>query len=98
MLGKKGSNHYIKALELGLEKPKVSDETKKKLSELRREANEKESIFSKEKRKNTIRQKVKDGTWHVSLARNLHKTFEGQDYHGTWELEYAKFLQANGVS
>jgi len=44
-----------------------------------------------------VSQKVKDGEWHVSLAKNMHHPYNGVDFHGTWELLYAKFLDQKNV-
>lgn len=46
----------------------------------------------------TVSQKVKDGDWHFSLARNMHHQYNGADLHGTWEVLYAKFLDENGIN
>lgn len=52
---------------------------------------------SRKKVSETIKRKVKEGSWHVSLARKHHYEYKGVDLHGTWELEYAKHLDANGI-
>lgn len=44
-----------------------------------------------------VSQKVKDGDWHVSLARGMHHEYSGIDLHGSWELSYAKFLDQKNV-
>ena len=46
----------------------------------------------------TIQKKVKNGTWHVSLAKNMWKTYNGNKLHGNWEVEYAKWLDRNGIT
>lgn len=46
----------------------------------------------------TINNKVVEGTWHASLARNMHYTYNGVDLHGTWELKYAEWLDLNNIA
>jgi len=92
-----GKNQYTKAKELGLAKPLVTDETRKKISVFISQRNLNEKEESKEKRKNTIKQKIMDGQWHVSLAKKMHHNYQGVDLHGTWELYYAKFLDKNKI-
>lgn len=48
---------------------KISDETRKKLSEATKRRNANESEETKAKRKATINKKVENGEWHVSLAK-----------------------------
>ena len=45
----------------------------------------------------TILNKSARGEWHTSLAKNMHYTYKGEDLHGTWELEYAKYLDNNKI-
>ena len=45
----------------------------------------------------TINNKVAEGTWHASLARNMHYDYNGVDLHGTWELRYAEWLDLNNI-
>ena len=45
----------------------------------------------------TCLQKSKQGTWHKSLAKNMHYNYKGIDLDGTWELEYAKYLDSNNI-
>ena len=46
----------------------------------------------------TIADKVAKGEWHTSLAKHMHIDYNGIDLHGTWELEYAKYLDANNIN
>ncbi len=68
-----------------------------KLSKKAKEKNANESEESKLKRKNTINEKVRKGEWHTSLAKNMHINYKGVDLHGSWELKYAQYLDANGI-
>lgn len=45
----------------------------------------------------TINDKVANGTWHASLARNMHYTYRGIDLHGMWEVRFAEWLDANNI-
>lgn len=53
---------------------------------------------SRKKLSDTCLRKSKEGTWHTSLAKNMHINYKGTDLHGTWELKYAQYLDAKGVS
>lgn len=45
----------------------------------------------------TVKRKVKEGTWHVSYtARRTHE-YRGVKLLGSWELAYAKWLDAQGI-
>jgi hypothetical protein len=46
---------------------------------------------------NAVNALVKSGKWHVSLAKNLWKEYNGVKFHGTWEVEYAKWLDRNNI-
>jgi len=91
------SNQFIKAEQLGLNKPIVSDDTKNKI----REANSKRSYewnkLNGAKISATIKEKVKNRTWHTSLAKHMHYSYNGFDLHGKWELSYAKWLDLNNI-
>lgn len=76
----------------------MSDETRKKLSENANRRNANESNETREKRKATIANKVKNGEWHVSLAKDHHYNYKNVDLHGKWELNYAMWLDKNGIS
>lgn len=51
----------------------------------------------KDKISNTILEKSRKGEWHTSLAKNMHYKYKGEDLHGSWELEYAKYLDAKKI-
>jgi hypothetical protein len=46
----------------------------------------------------TVQEKVKNGEWHTSLARNMHIDYKGNDLHGTWELKYAQYLDSLNIN
>lgn len=39
----------------------------------------------------------KNGTWHTSLAKNMHYAYKENDLHGTWEVAYAVYLDENNI-
>ena len=45
----------------------------------------------------TIKKKVANNEWHTSLARHMHIDYNGVDLHGSWEVAYAKYLDANNI-
>lgn len=75
----------------------LSDETRKKLSENAKKHNDSESEETKAKRRATIAEKVKNGEWHVSLAKDHHYNYKGVYLHGKWELNYAIWLDKNQI-
>lgn len=96
--GKKGCNHYTKAKELGLPKPEMPQESRDKISKNNKSRSPE---FNKEngiKISKTINEKIANGEWHTSLARHLHCNYNGVDLHCSWELAYAKYLDANNIS
>lgn len=90
-------NQYIKAAQLGLPKPEVSDEVRKKLSIATTKNNLARTAEINQKISETILAKSKNGEWHTSLAKNLHINYHGVDLHGSWELAYAQYLDANHI-
>jgi len=91
------TNQFIKAEREGLPKPIVSAITRKKSSDaVLSRTNE----WNKENGKRiakTIAEKVANGTWHTSLAKNMHYDYNGVDLHGSWELSYAMYLDENKI-
>lgn len=45
----------------------------------------------------TVNKKVEQGLWHTSLAKRMHKKYKGVNFHGNWELAYAKYLDKNKI-
>lgn len=91
------SNHYTKAKSLGLPPPQITEETRSKLSSNAKNKTKEEREASARKASKTIRKKVEDGTWHTSLAKDMHYEYNGVDLHGKWELNYAMWLDINNV-
>lgn len=96
-LGRKGTNHYTKAKELGLAKPEMSKETRLKLSEGNKKRTPAWHKENGKKISKTIQKKVAEGTWHTSLAKHMHKNYNGINLHGSWELAYAQYLDKNKI-
>lgn len=95
MRGRVGNNQYNKAKQNG-DIFVTSEETKSKLSKAM--MGNKLSPDSIQMLKDTINQKVINGTWHVSLAKSMHYEYAGCSFHGTWEVAYAKYLDEMGIS
>ena len=92
-----GTNQYIKAKNEGLPKPKVSNKTRKKFSDVIKKRTKEFNKNNGLKISKTIIEKVKNGTWHTSLAKNMHYNYNGIDLHGTWELKFAQYLDLNNI-
>ena len=75
----------------------IAQETRAKLSKASKIRNANESTETKAARIKTINARVKQGTWHTSLSRRLHVSYNGVDLHGSWELKYAQWLDKNGI-
>lgn len=105
MLGKKGKNQFTKAEELGLPKPIVSEETKKKLSDRQMGELNHWSINSSEKRENhslVMQAVVKENPESYSSSNVCGRVrvieYKGQRLHGNWELTVAKWFDDNDIS
>ena len=92
-----GTNQYIKAKNEGLPKPKILNKTRKKLSNAIKKRTKEFNKNNGLKISKTIVEKVKSGTWHTSLAKNMHYNYNGIDLHGTWELKFAQYLDLNNI-
>lgn len=97
MLGKKGANQYSKAKRLGLPKPIMSEEQRLKLSLYNKARTPEWNKENGKRVSSTVRKKVEEGTWHTSLAKHMHIDYNGIDLHGTWEVKYAQYLDANSI-
>lgn len=92
-----GNNQFIKAARLGLPSPEISGEVRKKISEKLKLNNPMHKESTRRKVSETINAKVASGTWHTSLAKNMHIDYNGSDLHGKWEYAYAKYLDSNNI-
>lgn len=94
MLGKKGSNQFIKARDLGVAIPEVSDDTKAKIS-----AASKQQVWSaerKERHSKTMREVAKNNP-HVYNASNRGRVrqiiIDGMKFHGQWEADFYQWCK-----
>ena len=55
------------------------------------------SDIHKKKLSKVIKQKVKDGTWHNSFSKARTHKYKGISLYGTWELNYAKYLDSKNI-
>lgn len=93
----KCTNQFNKARELGLPVPKVSEETRNKISLNSKNKSQEDRRQASIKSAETIRKKVAEGTWHTSLARKMHYSYKGINLHGKWELRYATWLDSQNI-
>lgn len=56
------------------------------------------STETKQKISSTCLARSKEGTWHKSLAKNLHYKYNGVDLDGSWEYQYAMWLDKNKIA
>ena len=97
--GHKGTNHFIKAKELGLCVPSVSDETRAKISakaQLRRHSEESKLLI-----KQSMQRAVKEHPESYSAAnvngRVKKIEYNGEILDGGWELLVAQYLDSNDI-
>lgn len=90
-------NQYTKAIRLGLEAPQVSEATKEKIRKANLSRTKEWNKENGKKISKSVRKKVREGTWHTSLAKHMHINYNGVDLHGSWELAYAKHLDSNKI-
>jgi hypothetical protein len=89
-------NQYTKAKALGLPVI-VTEEAKNHLKRIRENRTADDLKKMGEAISKTVRKKVEEGTWHTSLAKRMHYNYNGIDLHGSWELNYAKWLDQNNI-
>lgn len=91
---RKPINQFIKASNLGLPIPKVSDETKEKLrlSMLGRKL----TSETKQKIRETICENIKNNNWHNQFTAKTE--FDGEFYDSLWEIEFAKYLRKKNIN
>ena len=97
--GHKGSNQYIKAKELGLNQPIISQETRQKLGKSWR--GKKHSQEEKDKISKGIRKAILEHPESYSSSnvngRVKHYEYNGYKIDGLWELEVAKYLDSKNI-
>lgn len=53
---------------------------------------------TRKKSSETIKRKLKEGTWHFSFSKTRTYEYKEVKLHGKWELQYAKYLDKNNIS
>jgi len=98
-VGVKISNQYIKAKQLGLPKPVLADETRKKISDA-----SKNQQWSDERRqqhstrmKEIVEQHPESYT-SANRGRTKQIEYDGIKFQGQWELEFYKWAKSVGLS
>ena len=97
--GHKGSNQYIKAKELGLNKPIISQETRHKLGKSwrgKKHSQEEKVKISKGIRKAILEHPESYSSSNVN-GRVKHYEYNGYKIDGLWELEVAKYLDSKNI-
>jgi hypothetical protein len=80
------------------EKNSNSKNSKNKLSETQKGENNPACAKEvREKLSNTVKEKIKNNTWHLSFSHSRTHEYKGIKLHGKRELEYAKGLDANNI-
>lgn len=99
MKGKKGGNQFTKAKEFGLPKPKVTDETKKKISE-----SNKNIIWTEERKskhsiamKNAV-ERYPESYTSSNRGRTKQIIVDGIKFQGKWELEFYNYCKKNNIA
>ncbi len=97
--GYKTTNQFIKAKELGLEIPKVSEETKFKIGNAWRGKHHTEEQKKKlsESMKNAVRKYPESFSSSNVNGRVKHYNYNGFKLDGLWELEVAKYLDSKNI-
>jgi len=98
-LGLKGSNQFTKAEKLGLPKPKVSEETKKKISKIKKGvkySDEQKKKWS-EIMKLTVQKYPESYTKNNVVGRVKNIEYKGVKLKGNWEVLVAKWFDDNNV-
>ena len=98
-LGIKGSNQFTKAKKLGLPKPIVSEETRKKISDAA-----KQQIWTVERRelqskymKIAVQKHPESYSAKNVCGRNKQVEYNGIKLNSTWELTVVNWLEENGI-
>lgn len=98
-LGIPGTNQYVKAKEEGRPKPEISEETREKIRNAK-----KGKKFTKEQRerlstamKDVVKRYPDKYNASRLYKRIKHAWYKGQWIDGTWELEFAKYLELQNI-
>jgi hypothetical protein len=98
-LGIKGCNQYTKARELGLPKPIISNETRKKISEnsKKRKYTEEDKIKHSEIMKRVVELHPDSYTKNNVVGRVKNIEYNGVKLKGSWELIVVKWFDENDI-
>ena len=97
LVHRKPSNQFINAEELGLEKPKISEETKKRIGNAWR--GKKHTEEQKKKISKTMSKIVKENPNYSFSMGNRFKKSIYKDFHmdSSWELIFAQYLDNQNI-
>ena len=97
--GHKGSNQYIKARELGLEFPEMSEETRRKIGNGWRGKHHTEEQKKRlsESMKTAVERCPESYSSSNVNGRVKHYEYRGSKMDGSWELEVVKFLDSKNI-
>lgn len=90
-----GTNQYVKAKELGLPKPIISEETRNKLSKTSK--GRKHSETSKQKISESMRKLIQEGNREYSFLHRKSYEFEGERLDSSYELQVAQELKEHNI-
>ena len=90
----KGSNQFIKAKQLGLPIPKVTEETKNKIAQ--GWLGKHHSQETKEKIKVSIYNNIENNNWHNQFTTPTY--YNGNLYDSSWEIEFVKYLERKQIT
>lgn len=95
-----GTNQFIKAKQLGLEIPKVSDETKEKIAKIWRGKKHTQEQIEKIKKSMHNAVLTHPESYYGVNTNTRVKKYKYKDVFldGSWELSFAKYLDNNNIS
>lgn len=97
--GKSGGNQYTKAKRLGIEPPKMSDETRQKISNAAKNQiwDESRRLKHSQSMKKAVLENPESYTSKNVCGRVKIEDYCGEKFHGKWELETAIWLDKNNI-
>lgn len=88
-----GTNQYIKAKQLGLPKPEISEETQEKFRNVW--LGKKLSDEMKNNIRNSVKTNIENNTWHNIFG--IKSYYKDICFDSSWEVEFAKFLDNKNI-
>lgn len=88
-----GTNQYIKAKQLGLPKPEISEETREKFRNVW--LGKKLPDKMKNNIRNSVKTNIENNTWHNSFG--VKSYYKDICFDSSWEVEFAKFLDDKNI-